>query len=71
MAKTVTIKEAKTLEVKIGDAGSGHIVQFRFEDDKATGAEVSFDGKTWHDVEIVHKAMAAFVDRYPFEFADE
>ncbi len=74
-AKVGIVKEAKTLEVTMeADTPNGvskFNVQFRFDDDKATKAEVSVDGKNWYSVEVLHKAISAFIERYPFEFAEE
>jgi hypothetical protein len=69
--KVSNVKEAKTLEVKIDAGDVGYTVQFRFDDDKATNAKVSVDGINWFSVDVLHKAIGAFIERYPFEFAEE
>ena len=80
MIKVEEIKEVKTLQVTIatgigGVAADGNsekptVVTFRFSDDKPASAEVSSDGVNWYSVAILHKAIGAFVDRYPLEFAE-
>ena len=68
------VKEVKTLQVVVGiDEGTQgwqQTVSFRFNKDDASDAEVSTDGTNWHSVAVLHKAIGAFLDRYPPEFSE-
>lgn len=68
------VNEIKTLQVVVGidegTQGYKKTVSFRFNKEDASDAEVSIDGASWQNVAILHKAIGAFLDRYPPEFSE-
>jgi len=68
------VSETKTLQVEVGvnegETGYCRTVSFRFNKEDASDAEVSVDGTNWQSVAILHKAIGAFLDRYPTEFSE-
>lgn len=68
------VNEVRTLQVVVGvdDGTTGYnkTVSFRFNKEDASDAELSVDGTNWQNVAILHKAIGAFLDRFPPEFSE-
>lgn len=70
MAKVNEVRDFMTTQIVVGGETGETTVTFKFNDSPAD-AKFSMDGVNWFDVSIVHKAISAFVDRHPLEFAEE
>ena len=68
----VAIKEARTLQVTLAHEGQEKTVTFRFDDakERVNKAEISVDGVNWISVDLLHKAIGVFIDRFPLDFAE-
>jgi hypothetical protein len=59
-----------TVQVEKDGTATNKTVHFRYDEASLSDAEVSLDGMNWFNVAILHKAIGAFVDRYPLEFSE-